>query len=65
TDLIGKHLVNQNGEDRGVVVDINELPQAKYLVVKYNEKNRLIPFINEFIGEVRDVIEVKEIEGLF
>ena len=64
TDLIGKRLVNQNGEDRGVVVDINELPQAKYLVVNYKDKNHLIPFIDEFIGEVGEVIELKEIEGL-
>lgn len=64
TDLIGKELVNQNGEKRGIVKDIRELPQAKYLVVEYNGKNHLIPFINEFIGEVSDVIELKEIEGL-
>ena len=49
---------------RGIVKDIRELPQAKYLVVEYNGKNHLIPFINEFIGEVKDYIELKEIEGL-
>jgi len=64
TDLIGKELINQNGEKRGIVKDIRELPQAKYLVVEYNGKNHLIPFINEFIGEVKDYIELKEIEGL-
>ena len=65
TDLIGKHLINQDGVDRGVVVDIRELPHAKYLVVKYNGKDHLVPFINEFIGDVGENIELKEIEGLF
>lgn len=65
SDLIGLNVVNQNNEARGVVIEIRELPQAEYLVIKYNEKNVLVPFINEFIIEVSDKIIVKEIEGLF
>lgn len=65
SDLIGKKVVNQNNEDRGVVVEIQQLPQSQYLVVKYNDKRVLIPFIKEFIKEVNDNIVVNEIEGLF
>ena len=65
SDLIGLNVVNQNNDARGVVIEIRELPQAEYLVIKYNEKNVLVPFINEFIIEVSDKIIVKEIEGLF
>ena len=65
TDLIGKEVVNQNGEARGKVVEIRELPHAEYLVVCYNDKNVLIPFIEKFIISVEDKIVVDEIEGLF
>ena len=66
SDLFDKKLKNQNGEERGVVVDINELPHAIYLVVKYNGKDVLVPFIDEFIKEVNDdYILINEIEGLF
>lgn len=65
SDLIGLEVVNQNGESRGKVVEIRELPQAEYLVVKYNGKNHLIPFINQFIKDVNEKIIINEIEGLF
>ena len=41
------------------------MPHARYLVVKFNDKNYLIPFINEFIKEINDKIYINEIEGLF
>ena len=65
SDLIGLKVVNQNGDSRGEVVEIREMPQAEYLVVKYNGKNHLIPFIKEFILDVKENIVVNEIEGLF
>ena len=65
SDLIGKRVINQDGIDRGVVEDIREMPHAKYLAVRYNDKIHLVPFIDEFIGDVTDTIVVKEIEGLF
>lgn len=66
SDLFGKKLINQNNEERGVVKDIQELPQAVYLVVDYNGKDVMIPFIDEFISDVNDeFIVVNEIEGLF
>ena len=65
SDLIGLEVVNQNNEPRGKVVEIRELPQSEYLLVDYNGKKVLIPFINQFIIDVNDKIIVKEIEGLF
>ncbi|MBR4495743.1 MAG: 16S rRNA processing protein RimM [Acholeplasmatales bacterium] len=66
SDLVGKKVVNQNKELRGTVLEIKELPQYDYLVVDYNGKNVLVPFIDEFIIEVNDdEIVVDEIEGLF
>ena len=65
SDLIGLPVVNQNGEARGVVKEVRELPQASYLVISYNDKNVLVPFIKEFVSEVNEKIIVNEIEGLF
>lgn len=64
-DLIGKNVISENGEARGIVVEVRELPQAHYLVVEYNDKKVLVPFIDEFILSVGENIVVKEIEGLF
>lgn len=64
-DLIGKSVVNQQGEDRGTVIEVRELPQADYLVISYLDKSVLVPFIKEFVTEVNEKITVKEIEGLF
>lgn len=66
SDLFGKKIINQNKVERGVVKDIQELPQAVYLIVDYNGKDVMIPFIDEFISVVNDeFIVINEIEGLF
>ena len=66
SDLVGKTVVNQNNEKRGKVKEIKKLPQCDYLVVDYNGKNVLIPFIDEFIVDVtEEEILIDEIEGLF
>ena len=66
SELVGKHVVNQNGEDRGIVEEIREFPKSDYLAVRYNGKIALIPFIDEFVKEVlEDKIIINEIEGLF
>ncbi len=66
SDLVGKNVVNQNGDARGKVLEIKELPQCDYLVVQYNGKNSLVPFIDEFVLDVTDNdIVINEIEGLF
>jgi len=66
SELVGKKVINQNGEDRGIVMEIREYPKSDYLAIKYNGKICLVPFINEFINDVtEDKIIVNEIEGLF
>ena len=64
-DLIGLSVYNEQGNFRGLVCEVREYPQSFYLVVEYQAKKHLIPFINEFIVDVSDTIIIKEIEGLF
>ena len=64
SDLIGKEVYNHNGQLRGVVKEIKELPQCDYLYVSFNGKNYYIPFIEEFILDVTEKIVIKELEGL-
>lgn len=64
-DLIGLEVFNQNDQFRGVVKDVREYPQGFYLDLDYEGKTVLVPFIDEFIEDVADVIIIKEIEGLF
>lgn len=65
TELIGLEVVSLENELIGVVKDIMRLPQGEVLVV-YNSSNKriLIPFVDEFIVEVKNKIIVKVIEGL-
>ena len=66
SELVGKNVINQNNEDRGIVFEIREYPKSDYLAIKYNGKVVLVPFIDEFIKEVLDdKIVINEIEGLF
>ena len=65
-ELIGKKVVNQNKDDRGIVKTILNYPQSDYLEVLFNNKTYLVPFIDEFIIDVLDdEIIINEIEGLF
>ena len=64
-DLIGLKVYNEDGQYRGDVKDVFELPQSFYLRVEKDGKEHLVPFIDEFIIDVSDQIIVKEIEGLF
>ena len=66
SELVGKKVVNQNGEDRGIVEEMREFPKSDYLAIRYNGKIALVPFIDEFIKDVlEDKIIINEIEGLF
>ena len=66
SDLVGKKIINQNGDLRGIVKEIREYPVCHYLVTNYNDKDILIPFQEKFIKEVNDdSIIIDEIEGLF
>ena len=65
-ELIGKKVIHQNGDERGVVTDIEEVPQGYILDIKIDDKIKQIPFILDvFIKEVDDEkIIINEIEGL-
>ncbi len=64
-ELIDMEVYNQDGELLGKVSDVLEIPTYKLLEVKNNNKTFLVPFIDEFIIEVKDdKIIIQEIEGL-
>jgi 16S rRNA processing protein RimM len=64
-ELVGLKVVSTNGDHLGEVIDVREVPQGYILEVKTNDKNVLIPFVNEFIIDVSDEeIIVNVIEGL-
>jgi 16S rRNA processing protein RimM len=66
SDLIGKKIINQNNEVRGIVKEVREYPVCHYLVISYNDNDVLIPFQEKFIKDVNnDSIIIDEIEGLF
>lgn len=65
TQLIGLD-VYQNNELKGKVIEIRNYPKDDYLVVQSNEKTHLIPFRDEFIKKMDELmIEVVDMEGLF
>lgn len=64
SDLIGMDVYNEKDELIGVVKDYVEYPQCYYLEVVKDGKKHLIPFIDEFIVDVTDVIIIHEMEGL-
>ena len=64
-EIIGKKVINQNGEEKGICNDILDLPTCRYLSIDVNGKEKLVPMIDEFIKEINDdYIIVNEIEGL-
>ena len=65
---IGKRSCDCSIEDDkyiGKVIGFVEYPQCYYLEIKTDEgKKHLIPFINEFVVDITDVIIIHEMEGL-
>lgn len=58
---------NDDGTLIGKVVEVREMPSSTMLVVKTNNKRVMIPFVDQFIGEVdmdNGRIYIKVIEGL-
>ncbi len=65
SDLIGKEVFNEENIFRGIVKDVKRYPSCDMLEVLVDNKKKLIPFIDEFIKDVKDnKIIIKEIEGL-
>ena len=63
-DLIGKNII-VDGKICGIVVDIREVPQGIILECDCGGKTKFIPYVSEFIKEVKeDGIIVTPIEGL-
>ena len=64
-DLVGLKAISTEGITIGIVHDMREVPQGYILEVKTNEKIVLIPFVDEFIKEIKkDEIIIELIEGL-
>ncbi len=65
-DVIGKKVVTDQMIEVGVATSLIEVPQGHLLEIeKPNGKKALVPFIEEFIGEIDDdKIIIKPIEGL-
>lgn len=66
-DLIGLDAV-VSGETIGKVIDVLEVPQGEILKIeKLDQTIAMVPFVNEFIGEIdleEEKIEIIPIEGL-
>lgn len=67
SELIGLKVYNEENKYKGIISEILEVPQGYIIVIVTDEQKRcLVPFRNEFIGEIdKEKLIVKEIEGLF
>lgn len=66
-DLIGLDTYTDTLELIGPIVDIMEVPQGQILIIKKNDKEVLVPFVDEFIKEVdieNKKVVITPIEGL-
>lgn len=64
-DLIGMDVYNEAKEYLGEVTDVIKYPQCFYFEILHGDKKFLVPFVDEFIISIQDVIIVHEMEGLF
>ena len=67
SDLINLTVVVENSE-KGIIVDIRDSGNNKFLVIKTNNKEVFIPYQKEFIGDIdfeNKKIEIKPIKGMF
>ncbi len=64
-DIVGLKLYSTNDEYLGEVTDMIVVPQGYILEARNDKKKILIPFVDEFIKEIKDDrIIVETIEGL-
>ena len=66
-DLIGYSVLDQNGVNIGIISDIMENPANEIIVITNNNKEYLIPFINEFVkffDHLKKEIMINVIDGL-
>lgn len=62
-DLYGKKVYNY-GKYIGQLDRIMQNPSQEILVVKNNDKEYLIPYVDEFVDKIDDNIDLKLIKGL-
>ncbi len=65
-DIIGARVIDEQGNEIGILTDIEEKPAAPIYVVK-GEKEHLIPGVPEFIRQVdseQGIVTVRLIEGM-
>lgn len=63
-DLTNKKVYNQFGEYIGIVVDFIATKGNPLLMISLENKIYYIPFVDEFIKDIQEVITINEIEGL-
>lgn len=67
TQILGCSVINEDGAELGVVIDVLQLPAQDTLVVDYKGAELLIPFVMKHVPEVNVVkkqISVANLEGL-
>ena len=67
TQIIGCQVFNEDGKELGVVVDVLQLPAQDTLVVDYNGRELLIPFVTKHVPKVdiaKKLITASNLEGL-
>lgn len=62
-DLYGKKVYDHD-KYIGILDDVIQNPSQELLVVKNNEKEYLIPYVDEFVEKIDDDIHLKLIKGL-
>ena len=67
SDLVGLKVINEENEDRGIVVSVEEFPAQITLKVKFNDKFYFVPFNDFFVPNVdlkNKILTLHEIGGL-
>ena len=66
-DLIGSHVIDENRESIGSVLDVLSMPGQNLIVVKAGEREILIPYVDAHIllfDEKEKILIVKDVQGL-
>lgn len=67
SQIIGAKIIDENGKDRGVVVDVLSLPAQDTLVINYEDREVLVPFVKSYVPTIdidKREIHVNNFEGL-
>lgn len=67
TQIIGCRVTNEDGKELGAVIDVLQLPAQDTLVVDYDGRELLIPFVTKHVPDVNVTdkqIFVANLEGL-